>query len=117
MYIIVGHHCNNDQGIVVGMMCATSITIAEGDVVILPLEVFYRPLVQVINISERPLLRFPGIVVLGPTCLSSEIWSAKDSLDLAWGLHLWLVILRSRPSVIEVILQVPTADEFLHLIF
>ena len=39
------------------MMHTMSITIAEGDVIILPLEVLNRLLVQVINISERPLLR------------------------------------------------------------
>ena len=74
VHIIVGHHCYNDQGVIVGMMYATSITIAEGDVIIVPLKVLYRLFVQVIDISERPL-RFLGVVVSGPTCFSSEMWS------------------------------------------
>ena len=117
MYIIIGHHYINDQGITVGMMHATSITIAEGDVVILPLEVLCRPFVQVINISERPLLRFLGIAVLRPMCLSSEMWFSKDGPGFSWGLCLWLIILQSRPPVIDVVLQVPVADEFFYLIF
>ena len=88
------------------MMYATSITIAEGDVIIFPFEVFYRLKVMssslslkvmssslslkgmmyatsiTIDISERPLLHFLGIAVSGPTCLSSEMRSTKDSLDL-----------------------------------
>ena len=72
MYIIVGHHRSNDQGVAVGMIHVTSIIIAEGDVVILPLEVFYRPLVRVIDISDRSLLRFPSIVVSSPMFLQQN---------------------------------------------
>ena len=86
MHIIVGHHCNDDQGIIVGVMNAMSITIAEGDVVVLPLEVFYRPLVQVVDISERLLPRFLGIAVSGPAGLSREMGSTKDSPNPKWGL-------------------------------
>ena len=42
--------------------------------------------------------------------------SAKDSPDFTWGLRLRLIILWSRPSIINVVLQVLTADEFLNLI-
>ena len=117
MHIIVGHHHSNDQGVAVGMMHVTSITIAEGNSVILPLEVLSMPLIQVINISDRPLLRFPGVAVSGLTCLFSEVWSAKDGPYFAWDFRLWSVILRSRPPVIDVVLQVPAADEFFYIIF
>ena len=78
-----------------------SIIITEGDV----------------DISEQPFIYFPGIVVSGPTCLSSKMWSTKDCPDFTWGLHLWSVILWSRPPVIDVVLQVLAADKFLYLIF
>ena len=80
---MIGHHCNNDQGVAVGMMHMMSIIITKGDVIILPLEVLCRPLVQVINISERSLLRFSGIAVSGPMCLSCEMWSTKDGPNFA----------------------------------
>ena len=85
MHIYVGHHCSDDQGVVVRVMNAMSITIAEGDVVFLSLEVFYRPLVQVVDISERPLPHFSSIAVFGLALLSSEMWFTKDSLDFSWG--------------------------------
>ena len=88
MHFIIGHHYSNDQGFAVRMMHAMSITIAEGDVVILPLEVFYRPLVQVVDISERPLLRFWSIAVSGPTRLPSEMSSTKDGPNFVWGFRL-----------------------------
>ena len=64
-----------------GVMNSMSITVTKGDAVALSLEVFYRLLIQVVNISERPLPRFPGIAVSCPTHLSSEIGSTKDSMD------------------------------------
>ena len=87
-----------------GMIHATSITLAEGDVVIFLLEVLYRPLFQVIDISERPLLLFSGIAISGPTCLSSKMWFAKYGPDFAWGLCLRAIILWSRPPIIHVVL-------------
>ena len=117
MYIIIVLNCSNDQSVAMRMMHTTSITIPEDDVAIFPLEVLYRPLVQVIDSSELPLPRFSGIAVSGPTCLSSEIWSAKDGPDFAWGLRLWLIILRPRLFVIDVVLQVPATDDILYLIF
>ena len=109
MHIVVSHHCKDD---------ATRIIIAVGDVVILPLEVFYRLLVQVVDIIERSLPRFPGIEVSVPSRLSSEMGSAKGSPDLSWGLpFLRLLILLSRPLVVDVVLQVPATDELLYLIF
>ena len=117
MYIIIGHHRSNDQGVAVGMMHTINITIAKDDVIIFSLEILYKPLVQVIDISEQPLLCFLVKAVLGPMCLSSEMWFAKDGPEFAWGLHLWSIILLFRPLVMDVVLQVPAADEIFYLIF
>ena len=46
MHVIVGHHCSDEQGVALGVMNEVSITIAKGDVVVFPVEVFYRPLVS-----------------------------------------------------------------------
>ena len=48
---------------------------------------------------------------------SSKMRSAKDSPYLVWGLYFWLVILRSHPPVIDIVLQVPVTYELLYLIF
>ena len=85
--------------------------------IIFPIEMFYRPLVQVIDISERPFPRFSGLAVSGPARLSSKMGSAKDSLDLVWGLHCRMVILRSHPPVVDIVLQVLATNELLYLIF
>ena len=93
------------------------ITISEGDAIIFPLKMFCRPLVQVVDISERPIPCFPDIVVLGPMRLPDEVRSVKDSLDLVWGLRFNSVILRSRLRIIDIVLQVPVMDKLLYLIF
>ena len=117
MQVVVGHHGSDDQGVAVGVMNEVNIIIAKGDVVVFPLEVFYRPPIQVVDISEQPLPCFLGIAVSGLARLSIEMRSAKDSLDLAMGLRFRTVILRSHPSVIDIVLQVPATDELLYLIF
>ena len=48
-----------------GVMDKVCITISKGDVIIFPLEMFCRPLVQVVDISERLIPCFLGIAVLG----------------------------------------------------
>ena len=97
-------------------MNEVNITIAEVDVVIFPLEVFYRPLVQIVDISEWPLSRFPGIVVSSPMRLSSEMRSARDIPDFKRGLRLCPIIMRSRPPIIDVVSQVPAIYELIYLI-
>ena len=117
MHVVVGHHCSNDEGLAVGVADKVSITINEANAIILLLEVFCRPLVQVVDINKWYFPCFPGVVVSGPTRLSREIGFTKDSLDLAWGLCCRTVILRSHPPVIDIVLQVPAANELLYLIF
>ena len=60
---------------------------------------------------------FLGIAISGPVRLSSEMGFAKDSPNLAWGLRFRWVILRSRPPIADIVLQVPTVNELLYLIF
>ena len=117
MHVVVGHHGSNDQGVAMGLMDEVSITIAEGDVIIVPLEVFCRPLVQVVDISERSFPCFPGVAILGPKRLSNKMGSAKDSPNLAWGLYYRTVILRSCLPIVDIVMQVPAVNELLYLIF
>ena len=56
-----------------GVIDEVCITIFEGDVVIFPFEMFYRLLVQVVDISERPIPCFLNVAVLGTTCLPGEV--------------------------------------------
>ena len=70
-----------------GVIDEVCIIISKGDVIVFPLEMFCRPLVQVVDISERPILYFLDIAVLGPTSLLGEVRSIEDSPDLAWGLY------------------------------
>ena len=93
------------------------ITFSESDVVIFPIELLCRPLVQVVDIGERPIPYFLDVAVLDLTHLPGEMRSAEDRPDLTWGFHFWSVILQSCPSVINIILEVPTMDELLYLIF
>ena len=83
MHFVVGHHCSNDQGTAVEVMDEVSITISEGDVVVFPLEMFYWPLVQVVDISDQLVACFLGILVLGPARLTGEMRSTEDSLNFA----------------------------------
>ena len=87
-----------------GVMDEAYITISEGDVIIFPLEMFYRPLVQVVDISERPVPCFSGIVVSSAPRPSSKVRFIEDCPNLVWGLHFWSVILRSRPPIIDIVL-------------
>ena len=99
------------------VMDGVCITIFEGDVVFFPLEMFYRSLVQIVDINEWPIPCFPDVAVLGPMHFLSEVRFAEDSLDLEWGLHCRSIILRSRPPIIHIILQVLMLDKLLYLIF
>ena len=92
------------------------ITISKPDVIVFSLKMFYRSLVQVVDISEQSVPCFPGIAVSGPKRLSNELKPTEDSLNLAWGLHFLSVILWSRPPVIDIVLQVPATDKLLYLI-
>ena len=77
---------------------------------------FCRPLVQVVDISERSIPCFPNISVMGLASLHDESRSTKDSPDLAWGLCFQLVILWSRPLIVNIVLQVPMVDKVLYLV-
>ena len=87
-----------------GVMDKVCITFFEGDVVIFPLEMFRRLLVQIVDISERPLPCFPDVAVLVLMHLPSEVRSAEDSPDLTWGLRFWSLILCSHPPIINIIM-------------
>ena len=93
------------------------ITISEGDVVVFLLEIFCRLFVQVVDISEWPIPRFPDVEVSGPMRLHSEMRSTEDSLNLAWGLCFWSTIIRSCSPIINIILQVPVMNKLLYLVF
>ena len=116
MYVVIGHHCCNDQGVAMGVMDEVCITFSESDVVVFPLELLCRPLVQVVDIGERPILCLPIITVLRPTCLPYKIRFAGDRPDLVWGLYFRSVILRPCPPIVDVILKVPAANELLYLV-
>ena len=117
MYIVVGHHRSNDQGIAVGVMDEVCLTIFEDDVVIFPLELSSWPLIQVMDISGQPISCFSDVAVLGPICLPSKMRFVEDHPNLVWGLRFYSVILLSCPPVIDIILKVPTTDELLYFIF
>ena len=51
-----------------------------------------------------------------PTCFSSEKRSTEDCPDFAWGFYFRPIILRLGPPVVDVILEVPAADELRDLI-
>ena len=100
-----------------GVMDEVCITFFETDVVIFPLELLPRPLVQAGDIGEQPILCLPDVTVLRSTCFPCEMRSAEDYPDLAWGLYFRSIILWPHPSVIDVILEVPVVDELLYLVF
>ena len=92
------------------------ITISKGDVIVFPFEMFCRLLVQVVNISKRHIPCFPSVLVLGLARFSGQVRSIEDSLDLAWRVCFRLLILWSRPPIIDIVFQVPTTDKLLYLI-
>ena len=51
-----------------------------------------------------------------PTRFSGEVRSAEDCLDFVWWLCLRCIILRLGPLVVNVVLEVPAANEFLNFI-
>ena len=56
-------------------------------------------------------------MVLRPTPLPGKIRSTEDRLNLAWGFYFRFVILQLCPPIIDVILEVPVANDFLNLFF
>ena len=116
VYVVVGHHHHDDQSVAVGVLDKVCITFSESDVVVLPLELLCMSLVHAVNIGERPLLRLSDVAFLCPMHFSSEVRSTKDHLDFAWEFCLRSIVLRPGPPVVDVILKVPTANEFLNLI-
>ena len=67
-----------------GVMDEVCITISEGDVIIFLLDLFYRPLIQVVDIGEWLIPCFPDVVVLGPMCLPNKMRSAENRPDLLY---------------------------------
>ena len=98
------------------VMDEVCITLLECDVVVLPLVLLRGPLVHTMNISERPQLRFSNVSFLGPTRFTSKIRSPKDCPDFLWGLCLRGIILRPRPSAIDIILGVHVVNELFNFI-
>ena len=96
------------------VMDEVCITFSESDVDVFPLELFCESLPHSMDICEQPILHLPDVTVLHPT---HEVRTAEDHPNFSWGLCFRSIILRPRPSVIHVILQVPTANELLYLIF
>ena len=88
----------------------------ESDVIILPLKLLFKPLVHAVNICEWPFLRLPDVTLLCPTRFSCEVRSAEDCPDFAWAFYLRSIILQPCLLVANVVLEVPTVDEFLDLI-
>ena len=94
-----------------GVMDEVGITLLEGDVVILPLAMFRRPLVHGVNISERSCLRFSNVPFLGPTCFSSKVGPTEYGLNLMRRFCLRSFVMWSGPPSINVVLKVPSTDE------
>ena len=115
VYVVVGHHCCDDQSIAVGMVDEVCITFFESDVVF-SFELLCRSLVHTVYIGEQPLLRLPDVSFLRPTRFSSEVRPAEDRPDFLWGFCLKSIVLRPGPLVVDVILEEPVANEFLNLI-
>ena len=55
-------------------------------------------------------------MVLGSSCLSSEVWSSEDSSDLAKRSCLTLVIVWLGDPVADVVLELSFSDKFFNLI-
>ena len=50
-----------------GVVDEVCITFFESDVIILPLELLYRPLGLIMDVDEWPIFRLPDVTVLRPT--------------------------------------------------
>ena len=99
-----------------GVMDEVCITLLEGDVFILPLALFHRPLVHGVNISERSRLDFSDVSFLGPACFSGKVWPTEYGLNLTLMLYLRCFVLWSGPPSINAILKVPAIDELFNFI-
>ena len=115
MHVVIGHHCLDDQSVIVGEMDEVCITCFESDVVVFPFKLLRKLLVYTVNISERPFLCLPDVSFLYPTHFSVTR-STEDRLDLVWGLCLRCIIMLPGFPIVNVVLEVPTVDEFLNLI-
>ena len=93
MYVAVGHHRRVDQSIAVEGVEEVCITFFKNDVVVLPLELLCRPLVHIVNISERAPLCLPDVTFLCPTRFFSEVRSTKDHPNFVWGFYFRSIIL------------------------
>ena len=116
MHIVVGHHQLEEQSVAMGVMDEVCIAFFESDVIVLPLELLCKPLVHTANISERSPLCLQDVPFLCPTHFSGKVRSTEDHPNLVWGLHLRCIVLQLGPSTVNVVLEVPTADEFFDLI-
>ena len=88
----------------------------ESDVFIFPFKLLCRPLVHVVNIGERPFFLLLDVMFLCPMHFSNEVRSTEDHPNFAWGFCFRSIILRPSPLVVDVVLEVPTMNEFLDLI-
>ena len=52
MYVVVGHHCCDDQGVAIGVMDEVCITFSESDIFVLPIELLYRLVIHTVDIGE-----------------------------------------------------------------
>ena len=116
MYIVVGHHGRDDQCVAVRVVNMVCISITEGDVVHLPFELLRRPLVQTVNVGERSLPGFSDVAVLGSPRLFGEVRPTKDCFDFVKRFCLVLATMQLGSSVVDIVLEIPIADEFLNLI-
>ena len=66
-----------------GVMDEVCITFFEGDVIVFPLELLCKLLVQVVDIGERFIPCFLDVAILGPTRLTGEMRFSKDRMNLA----------------------------------
>ena len=81
-----------------------------------PFELLCRPLIHAVDIGEWLILHFLDVTILCPTRFPGEMRSTEDRPNLAWGFCFKSIILRPCPPVVDVILEVPMANELLDLI-
>ena len=112
MYIVVGYHVLDDQCIAMRVANMTRISLTEGNIFYLTVELFGRPLVERARGRDRPFPCVSEVAVLGSSCLSCEVWSVEDFSDLARRSYLTLVVVRVGASVADVVLEVSFSDEF-----
>ena len=117
MQVIIGHYSCDDQSVTMGVMDEVCIIFSESDVIIFPLELFCRSFIHTVDIGEWPFLRLTNVTILHPMRLLGEVRTVEDRPDFTWGLCFRSGILRPRPPIVNVILEAPTMNELLYLIF